>query len=156
MIYVIVSGSAQSQSTVLFPDVVSCPDIEVTFSCQVPEGSVLGWVITLFSNGVELMNQPLQMNYLMNAQPGSSTVMSGGFSFHFTLVETTPALRSTMRTSLPLSLNSTSVECEPNTLGTGFTSNTSSLLFLGISVWSRVSICADKYNVIQFPIDLEG
>ena len=156
MIYVIVSGSAQSQSTVLSPDVVACPDVEVTFSCQVPDRSLLSWRISLFSNGTELIDQPLQMSYLMNAQPGSSTVMSGGFSFYFTLVETSPALRSTMRTSLPLSLNSTMVECEPNTLGTGFTSDISSFLFLGISVWSHVSICADKYNVIQFPIDLEG
>ena len=114
----------------LSPDVVSCPDVEVTFSCQTPqESSVLVWRITLVSNGTQLMNQPsVEMIYFMNVQPGSSTVMSRGFSFHFTLVETSPALQSTMRTSLPLSLNTTMVECQPNTLVEGLTSDNSFII----------------------------
>ena len=98
---IIVSGRTQSQSTVLSPDVVSCPDVEVTFTCQVSQQSgVLVWRITLLSNGIELMDQlPQDRTYFMSDQPGSSTVMSGGFSFHFILVETSPALQSTMRTS---------------------------------------------------------
>ena len=52
MIYAIVAGNAQSQSTVLSPDVVSCPDVEVTFFCLTPEqNNELTWRITLVSNG---------------------------------------------------------------------------------------------------------
>ena len=121
----------------LSSDVVSCPDVEVTFSCQVPQQSgVLVWRITLLSNGIELMdNLPQDRTYFMSDQPGSSTVMSGDFSFHFILVETSPALRSTMRTSLPLSLNTTMVECQPNIAITGLTSDTSSFLFIGSYNW---------------------
>ena len=130
--------STQSQSTVLSPDVASCPDVEVTFSYQTPqESSVLVWRITLISNGTKLMNQLSDKIYSTAiGQPGSSTVMSGGFSFHSTLVKTSPAsaLQSTMRTSLPLSLNTTldQVECLPNTAITGLTSDTSSFLFIGM------------------------
>ena len=132
-VLILLFGSTQSQSTVLSPDVVSCPDVEVTFSCQTPqESSVLTWRITLFSNGMRLTNQPLEKIYFMNDQSDTSIVMSGGFSFHFTLVETSPALRSTMRTSLPLSLNTTMVECQPTTLVEGLTSDNSSFLFLGV------------------------
>ena len=117
----------------LSPDVVSCSDVEVTFSCQVPQQSgVLVWRITLLSNGIELVGQLQDRTYITDDQPGSSTVMSGGFSFHFTLVETSPALQSTMRTSLPLSLNTTLVECLPNTAITGLTSDTSLFLFIGM------------------------
>ena len=133
MIYATVSGSSQSQSTVLSPDVISCPDVEVTFSCHAPQGNnLLTWIITLVSNGTEPMSPSFQKVYFMNDGLESVTESHGGFSFHFTLVETSPILRSTMRTSLPLSLNTTMVECEPNTLGTGFTSDASSFLFLGI------------------------
>ena len=131
--FIVVPGSTQSKSTVLSPDVVSCPDVEVTFSCQTPkESSVLTWRINLVSNGAVLMNQPLEKIYFMSDQPGSSTVMSRGFSFHFTLVETGPTLQSTMRTSLPLSLNTTLVECQHTTLVEGLTSDSSSFLFLGV------------------------
>ena len=117
----------------LSPDVVSCPDVEVTFSCQTPEqNNELTWRITLVSNGTQLMNQPSDTIYITDDQPGSSTVMSGGFSLHFTLVETSPALRSTMRISLPLSLNTTMVECLPNAFITGLTPDTSSFLFIGM------------------------
>ena len=118
----------------LSPDVVSCPDVEVTFSSQTPqESSVLTWRITLLSNGTELMNQPSDKIYTTAIdQPGSSTVISGGFSFHFTLVETSPALRSTMRTYLPLPMNTTMVECQPTTLVEGLTSDNSSFLFFGV------------------------
>ena len=118
----------------LSPDGVSCPDVEVTFSCQVPQKSgVLVWRITLLSNGIELIDQlPQDRTYSMSDQPGSSTVMSGGFSFNFTLVETSPTLQTTMRTSLPLSLNTTIGEYLPNTAITGLTSDTSSFLFLGV------------------------
>ena len=126
--HIIVSGSSQSQSTVLSPDVVSCPDVEVTFSCRRQGLGVLAWRITLFSDGTELMDQPPEKIYIDSDQLGSSTAMSGGFLFHFTLVETSPALLSTMRTSLPLSLNTTLVECRPSV---GIADN-SSFLFLGV------------------------
>ena len=142
---IIVSGSSHSQSTVLSPDVVSCPDAEVTFSCQ--GLGVLVWRITLFSDGTELMDQPPEKIYIDSDQLGSSTVMSGGFSFHFTLVETSPTLRSTMRTSLPLSLNTTLVECRPSV---GMADN-SSFLFLGVLqllVSCVTNIVSLLYNII--------
>ena len=144
-VLILLFGSTQSQSTVLSPDVVSCPDVEVTFTCQTPqESSVLTWRITIISNGTALMNQPLEMIYFINVQPGSSTRMSGGFSFHFTLVETSPALQSTMRTSLPLSLNTTTVECQPNTLLESLTSDNSSFLFLSVFQFVLVSGSYDE------------
>ena len=163
-ILILLFASTQSQSTVLSPDAVSCPDVEVTFSCQTPqESSVLTWRITLVSNRTVLMNQPLEKIYFMSDQPGSSTMMSGSFLFHFTLVETSPALRSTMRTSLPLSLNTTMVECQPNTLVEGLTSDISSFLFVGVFQFILVSgmmssYCNNPYRLIfmQFPLDLEG
>ena len=137
-----VSGSTQSQSTVLSPDVASCPDVETTFTCRSPpESSVLTWSITLIRNGTELMDQLPLRGYLMSDQPGSTTVRHGEFSFQFTLLETSPALRSTMTTSLPLSLNTTMVECLPNVAGTGFTSDISSFLFVGmLSITSSLNL----------------
>ena len=125
-----------SQSTILTPDVVSCPGVEVTFTCQTPQGSdVLTWRIILLRNGTELMNGPTDKLYVLNDQPGSSmTVNHDGLSFHFTLVETNPAIVSTMRTSLPLSMNATRIECIPNDVGTTYTPDNSSFLFFGMSL----------------------
>ena len=110
------------------------------------------------NSGMEVMISPYQKIYLMTDGLGSVTENHGGFSFHFTLVETSPALRSTMRTSLPLSLNATIVECRPNTLGTGFTSDTSIFSFLGSYsiILFYFCTCDDISRVMQFPIDLEG
>ena len=126
-----------SQSTILTPDVVSCPGVEVTFTCRTPQGSdVLTWRIILLRNGTELMNGPTDRLYVMNDQPGSMTVNHDGLLFHFTLVETNPAIVSTisMRTSLPLSMNATRIECVPNTLGSSYTPDNSSFLFFGMSL----------------------
>ena len=126
-------GCASCQSTDLSPEVASCPDVEVTFTCQTPqESSVLSWRITLVRDRSELM--AVVRAYGNSDMRGTVTVQHEGFSFHFSLVETSPSLLSTMRTSLPLSMNGTRVECLPNTLIPSLTPDESTFLFIGASI----------------------
>ena len=123
------------QSTELSPDVASCPDVEVTFTCQTPQGSsVLTWIVTLVRDGTALMGQPIRQSYGNNTMLGTVTVQREGISFHFSLVDTSPSVLSTMRTSLPLSMNGTRVECLPNTLIPSLTPDESAFLFIGTSI----------------------
>ena len=119
----------------IFNVTVPCPDVEVTFSCQVPQQSgVLVWRITLLSNGIELMDQLPQYyrTYFMSDQPGSSTVMSQCkflILFH-TCKDKFSSTINNENISIPLSLNTTMVECLPNRAITGLTSDISLFLFL--------------------------
>ena len=79
------------------------------------------------------MGQPVVKIY-NNDMLESVTVQRDGFSFYFSLVETSPSLLSTMRTSLPLSMNGTRVECLPNTLLPSLTPDESTFLFIGTSI----------------------
>ena len=93
------------------------------------------------------MNGPTDRIYLMNDQPGSMNVNHDGLSFNFTLIETNPVIVSTMRTSLPLSMNATKVECLPNDLEPSYTPDNSSFLFFGMSLSLIVWYCESNIHV---------
>ena len=141
------------QSTNLTPDVVFCPDVDVTFTCRTPQESpVLSWRVTLLRDRTKVMGQPVALVYSNSVMLGDETVTvpREGLSFHFSFVETSPSILSTMRTSLPLSMNKTRVECVPNTLLPSLIPDESTFFYSKVLQSNQLTVpAATELNVIN-------
>ena len=104
-----------------------CPGEMVTYTCTVPQGLLLEWIVEPFLPA----NDPVQFQSSDN--PGSNTdcndfptVNCSDFDFVATLTEATPDINSTLTFSVTARLNGTVIQCRGST--TTATSTESSIL----------------------------